>query len=88
MLYEVITGFMVPNDTDEAIVTKLNDAFHTAMQSQTIKDFAASNVATIFDLTGDDALKMAKEQESKLCWILYDMGQTKFSPEDFGIAKP
>jgi len=81
-------GFMVPNDTDKDIVAKLDAAFHTAMQSQTIKDFAASNVATIFDLTGEDALKMAKEQESKLCWILYDMGQTKFSPEDFGIAKP
>ena len=81
-------GFMVPNDTDEAIVTKLNDVFHKAMASSEMKEFAENNVATIFDLTGEDALKMAKEQESKLCWILYEMKQTKFSPEDFSIPKP
>ena len=81
-------GFMVPNDTDDAIVKKLTDAFTKAMASDEMKDFAESNVATIFNLTGDEAQKMAIEQESKLCWILYDMGQTKFSPEDFKIAKP
>ncbi len=81
-------GFMVPIDTDKDIVATLQDSFHTAMASQSIIDFAASNVATIFNLTGKEASAMAKEQESKLCWILYDMGQTKFSPEDFGIERP
>ena len=81
-------GFMVPADTNKDVIKTLQDAFHTSMKSEAIKEFATNNVATIFDLTGDAAQKMAKEQESKLCWILYEMGQTKFSPEDFGIAKP
>ena len=81
-------GFQVPADTDPAIVAKLEAAFHTAMQSDAIKQFAADQLCTIYDLTGDDAAAMAAGIESKLCWILYDMGQTKYSPEEFGISKP
>ena len=76
-------GFMVPKDTDAAIVEKLTVAFKKAMESDEMKAFAESNVATIFNKTGEDAQKMAEEQESKLCWILYDMGQTKFSRNNF-----
>jgi len=81
-------GFMVPKDTDKEIIETLQVSFHAAMKTDTISAFAESQVATIFDLTGDEAQAMAEEQESKLCWILYDMGQTKFSPEDFGIEQP
>lgn len=81
-------GFMVPADTDEAIVSYLEDVFHQAMATDTIKTFAEDNVCTIYDMTGEEASAFAKDLESKLCWVLYDMGQTTYSPEDFGIAKP
>src|SRR5665647_606227 len=81
-------GFMVPVDTDPVIVAKLEDIFHQAMQSETIKTFAENQLCIIYDLAGDEAKEMASSIESKLCWVLYDMEQTKFSPEDFGIPKP
>lgn len=81
-------GFQVPVDTDPAIVAKIEDAFHKGMASDKIKTFAEEQLCVIYDLAGDEAKEMATGLESKLCWVLYDMGQTKFSPEDFGIKKP
>ena len=81
-------GFMVPADTDAAVVSYLEDVFHEAMQSDKIQQFAQEQVCQIYDLTGDEASEFAAQLESKLCWVLYDMGQTTYSPEDFGIPKP
>lgn len=81
-------GFMIPADTDAAIVSYLEDVFHQAMATDTIKNFAEENICEIYDLTGDDASAFAADIESKLCWTLYDMGQATYSPEEFGIAKP
>lgn len=81
-------GFMVPADTDPAIVSYLEDVFHEAMQSDKIQQFAEEQVCQIYDLTGDEASEFAAQLESKLCWVLYDMGQTTYSPEDFSIPKP
>lgn len=81
-------GFQVPADTDPAIIKKLQDAFHEAMKSDSIKKFADEQLCVVYDLTGEEAKKMAQSTESRLCWVLYDMGQTKYSPEEFGIAKP
>lgn len=81
-------GFKVPADTDPAIVAYLQDAFKQAMDSEAIKTFAAEQLCVIYNLTGEEASQMAAAVESKLCWVLYDMGQTKFSPEEFGIPKP
>ena len=81
-------GFQIPADTDAQIVTILEDAFHKGMASDSIKQFADDQLCELFDLTGDEASEMAAGTESKLCWVLYDMGQTKYSPEEFGIEKP
>lgn len=81
-------GFMVPKDTDPAIVAKLQDTFKKAMESDKIKKFAEEQLCVIYNKTGKESAEMAAGLESKLCWILFDMGQTKFSPADFGIPKP
>lgn len=81
-------GFMVPADTDPEVVAYLEDVFHQAMKSDKIQQFAEEQVCEIYDLTGDEASAFAAELESKLCWVLYDMGQTTYSPEDFGIPQP
>lgn len=80
-------GFKVPADTDPAIVAKLQDVFHQAMESEAIKAFADEQLCVIYNLSGEEAKEMASSIESKLCWVLFDMGQTKFSPEEFGIPK-
>lgn len=81
-------GFQVPKDTDPKIVAKLQEAFQEAMKSDKIKQFADEQMCVMYSLTGEEANQMAENIESKLCWVLYDMGQTKFSPEEYGIAKP
>ncbi|WP_326974639.1 tripartite tricarboxylate transporter substrate binding protein [Caproicibacter sp. BJN0012] len=81
-------GFMVPADTDSAVVDVLTDAFDEAMKSDEIKKFADEQLCTLYGLTGDEASKMAADTESKLCWDLYNMGQAKFSPEKYNIPKP
>mgnify|MGYP000755311099 FL=1 len=81
-------GFMVPADTDAAVLAYLEDVFHQAMQTDKIKQFAEEQICQIYDLTGDEASEFAAQLESKLCWVLYDMGQTTYSPEAFGIPQP
>ena len=80
-------GFKVPADTDEAIVAQLEEAFHKVMASDKIKTFAEEQLCVIYDQAGEESEAMVKDLESKLCWVLYDMGQTKFSPEEFGIER-
>jgi len=81
-------GFKLPADTDPAIIKKLQETFAAAMESDKIKKFADENLCVLYSLTGKEAKAMASAIESKLCWVLYDMGQSKFSPEEFGIPKP
>ena len=81
-------GFMVPADTDAAVVTCLEEVFHKAMKSDKIQQFAKEQVCQIYDMTGEEASEFAAQLESKLCWVLYDMGQTTYSPEDCGIPQP
>ena len=66
----------------------LEEVFHEAMKSDKIQQFAEEQVCEIYDLTGDEASAFAAELESKLCWVLYDMGQTTYSPEVLGIHQP
>jgi tripartite-type tricarboxylate transporter receptor subunit TctC len=81
-------AFKVPSDTDPVILAKLTTAFNAAMKSDTIAKFADEQMAIVYNLTGAEAKEMAGSIESKLCWVLYDMGMTKFSPEEFGIPQP
>ncbi len=81
-------GFMLPSDTDPAIIAKFKEAFDVAMASQEIKEFASSQYAVIYNLTGEEAKSIAAKSQSTMSWILQDMGLTEYSPEDFGIPKP
>lgn len=81
-------GFKVPSDTPDAIKKEWESAFKKAMDSQKIKEFATAQNAVLFNLTGQAAKDMAKAAEANLCWTLFEMGKTKFSPEEFGITKP
>lgn len=81
-------GFQIPADTDPEIIEKMRWVFHEAMKTEKITAFAEEQNCVIYDLTGEEAREMAAGIESRICWALYDMGQTKFSPEDFGIEHP
>lgn len=81
-------GFKVPTDTPADVKAKLMSAFKAAMANPDMTKFAADQIAVIFNKTGVEAKAMAQKSESNLCWILFDLGKTTFSPADRGIARP
>jgi tripartite-type tricarboxylate transporter receptor subunit TctC len=81
-------GFKVPADTPDDVKSKLTKAFKAAMAQPDMTQFATDQIAVIYNKSGADAKKMAQMSESKLCWILFDLGKTTFSPADRGIAQP
>lgn len=81
-------GFSVPNDTPADVIAKLEEAFMKVMKSDAIAELAKAQSAEIFALTGEEAKEMAVSSEASLCWVLYDLGQTTYSPEEKGIARP
>ncbi len=81
-------GFAVPKDTPDNVKAKLKEAFDAAMKSDEIKTFAEQQYAVIFNLSGQEASKLAATAESNMCWMLQDMGKTTRSPEDTKIPKP
>ncbi len=83
-----VLGFKVPADTDPEILTFLQDTFKKAMETEAIKTFADEQLCVLYSVCGEEAQALMGQIESKLCWVLDDMGQTKFSPDEFGIPKP
>ncbi len=83
-----VLGFKVPADTDPAIIAKLDDAFHKAMANPAVKEAGDEQLCVLYDLSGAEAKEMMTGIEKSLCWILFDMGQTTFSPEERGIERP
>ncbi len=81
-------GFKVPTDTPADVLASLTTAFNNVMKSDAILELAGPQEAEIFALTGVAAKEMAMASEKSLCWVLYDLGQTTYSPEDRGIARP
>lgn len=81
-------GFMVPVDTPNHVKTKLKEAFDVAMKSEQIKKFADEQYATVFNLTGEEARKMAASAQSTMTWMMFEMKKTERSPEEVKIPKP
>ena len=81
-------GFMVPNDTPEDVKATLEEAFLAACDTQILKDFADQNYAVFYKWVGEEADENCAAVQATMCWMLYEMGKTEFSPEDFGIPKP
>lgn len=82
-----VLGFAMPADTDPAILAKITEAFDAAMANEDLIAYAADNLCVTYGASGDEAKEMMTDLESSLCWVLYDMGMTTFSPEDFGIER-
>jgi len=79
---------MVPKDTDPAIINRLGQAFEAAMASDDMAGFIKMQNATMINLWGEEANKMAVDMEKKFSWFAYDLGIAKVNPADLGIEKP
>lgn len=83
-----ILGMKIPKDTPAEIVAIITLAFEKAMASDKIKELAVQQAAVVYGETGEEARAIMEGMEQNLSWLLYDLEQTKFSPEEFGIARP
>jgi tripartite-type tricarboxylate transporter receptor subunit TctC len=81
-------GFMLPKDTPDYVVKRFETAFQKAMANPKTAEFAKSQSAKLFGLSGAKAAELAKNMEAVTWWMAYDLGIAKISPEKAGIARP
>jgi tripartite-type tricarboxylate transporter receptor subunit TctC len=80
-------GIMVPKDTPANVVQAIDDAFKIAVNSETMKKFAAEKGSVVLALSGDAAQAHVAKLSSIVSWTLFDGGTAKISPEKFGFPK-
>jgi len=76
---------MIPRDTPVEIVEKLTEAFLAAIETDAVKEFAASKGYTMIGLTGEEADKFMSYSISGYSWTLYNAGLGEGNPADAGI---
>jgi len=81
-------GLFIPKDIPKEAIAKIDKAFATACKSATIKKFAAERGSKVVALYGEKADLLVEANASRIDWVLYETGNAKFSPAEFGIAKP
>lgn len=81
-------GAFVKKGTPGEIVTKLRDAYMTAVKDPQFMDFIQRLNGIPLALSGEEAGEFLRKNQSNVAWLLQDAGVTKASPADFGIAKP
>ncbi|MEW6333978.1 MAG: tripartite tricarboxylate transporter substrate binding protein [Thermodesulfobacteriota bacterium] len=77
-----------PRGIPQDRVNKLTDAFKTAVESTTVKDFGKKNLLPIIGKMGAEADKMFELGTRTQSWMLYDIKEAKSSPQDLGIPRP
>ena len=73
----------IPADANEGII----EAFKTACNTAAVKDFAISKGAKPVCIYGAEADKISDQAASLICWVLFENGVIKKSPDTFGIPK-
>lgn len=81
-------GAFVKKGTPEDIVTKLRDAYMTAVKDPSFMDFIQRLNGIPLALSGEEAGEFLRKNQSNVAWLLQDAGVTKASPAEFGIPKP
>lgn len=76
---------MIPRDTPVEIVDALVEAFNAAIETEAVKEFAASKGYTMIGLTGEEADKFMSYSISGYSWTLYNAGLGEGNPADYGI---
>ena len=80
-------GFAIKKDADEAIKTKLRNAFTVAMNSEAVTSFGRDNFYILSGAYGEKANKVFDNLEANFAWTLKDLGAAKVDPASLGIPK-
>lgn len=81
-------GFALPASAPEDAKAAISAAFEKAMQSDTVKEWAATNYYDLSGEAGDAASATFSKLESNFAYTLKELGATTVDPETIGIAKP
>jgi len=81
-------GFFLPKDIPADAMETITEAFKTAAASDAIKKFAVDRGSKVVTLYGEEAEKEMEVKASRVCWLLFESGVIKNSPDKYGIAKP
>lgn len=80
-------GVFVDADCSDKVKETLSDAFREAWETEGFQKFLSENYITPLGISGDEASSYIKKWQQVTTWILYEAGQTQYSPADFGIQK-
>jgi len=81
-------GFMLPADTPEAVLKKIDAAFKEAMQNPDVKKLADDTVSKLYGISGQEAKDLMLSMESSISWLLHEWEMTEAAPDTLGIPKP
>ncbi len=81
-------GLMFPSDVPQEAKDALEAAYLKACESDAAKSFAREKGVILEGMNLAQSNKLRDDTASKVCWIFYDSGVAKNSPEGFGIARP
>ncbi|MCQ0972112.1 tripartite tricarboxylate transporter substrate binding protein [Paracoccus sp. TK19116] len=81
-------GIFVKKGTPDDVVEKLSAAYTEAAEQPDFTELMDNRGFTLLNLTGEEAQSFLEDWQSTTAWLMQDAGQTKASPEEFGIAKP
>lgn len=80
-------GLFLPGDIPADANAAITEAFKTATSSAAVKKFASEKGSKAVCIYGEEAKKINEEAASLICWLLYDGGNAKFAPSQFGIPR-
>ncbi len=81
-------GFAIHKTADDAIKTKLRNAFTVAMNSDAVVEFGKKNFYILSGAYGEEANKVFDSLESNFAWTLKELGAAKVDPSSLGIPRP
>jgi tripartite-type tricarboxylate transporter receptor subunit TctC len=81
-------GVFTPNGTPADVVAKLSAAYAQAVKNADFVKLMDNRGFTMMGISGDEATAFLTKWQQGTAWLLQDAGQTKASPETFGIARP
>ncbi|SNR54559.1 Bug family tripartite tricarboxylate transporter substrate binding protein [Puniceibacterium sediminis] len=81
-------GVFAPNGTPDDVVAKLSAAYTEAAKVPDFVELMDNRGFTLMGISGDEADQFLTKWQQGTAWLLQDAGETKTSPEEFGIARP
>lgn len=81
-------GIGLPADTPEHILAAVDRAFHEAVESEALREFAEGRSVDLIGLSRQAAREWIGIQAPVVTWILHEGGLSENNPEDFGFERP